>query len=244
MLCLFDLDGTLIDSEAGIFAGIRYSLERMQVPVPAPDALRRWIGPPLRQNFAHVLAADRVERGVALYREYFEATGWLEHTVYAGIPELLANLKSQGHTLVVVTSKVDVHAHRVVASLAFGDLFSAVYAPGPDSMTSEKASMVAAALADFSGNKNTTVMIGDRYYDIDAPAPTAFAASACSGVSATSTSCERPVPTRSSALSMNFAWRYQAKSIAAEAAPAVNADLCLGLAELLWGASRLKPLPQ
>jgi phosphoglycolate phosphatase len=167
MLCLFDLDGTLIDSEAGIFAGIRYSLERMQVPVPAPDALRRWIGPPLRQNFAHVLAADRVERGVALYREYFEATGWLEHTVYAGIPELLAHLKSQGHTLVVVTSKVDVHARRVVASLAFGDLFSAVYAPGPDSMASEKASMVAAALADFSGNKNTTVMIGDRYYDID-----------------------------------------------------------------------------
>jgi phosphoglycolate phosphatase len=167
MLCLFDLDGTLIDSEVGIFAGIRYALERMHAPVPSHEALRRWIGPPLRQNFASVLAPEHVEQGVALYREYFEATGWSEHEVYPGIPELLASLTAEGHTLVVVTSKVDIHAHRVVASLAFGDLFRAVYAPGPDSMTSEKASMIAAALSDFGGDKATTVMIGDRYYDID-----------------------------------------------------------------------------
>ncbi|HEV7777678.1 MAG TPA: HAD hydrolase-like protein [Luteibacter sp.] len=167
LLCLFDLDGTLIDSEEGIFAGIRHALGRLEIPVPAENVLRQWIGPPLRHNFASVLDADRVEDGVSLYREYFEATGWREHSVYADIPELLASLKADGHTLVVVTSKIDVHAHRIIEALPFGHLFSATYAAKPDSMHSEKASMIAAALADFAVAADAAVMIGDRHFDID-----------------------------------------------------------------------------
>ena len=47
MLCLFDLDGTLIDSEPGISACIRHALHKLDVPEPAE--LRSWIGPPLRR---------------------------------------------------------------------------------------------------------------------------------------------------------------------------------------------------
>jgi len=45
MLCLFDLDGTLIDSEPGITACIRHAFDKLGVP--APVDLRPWIGPPL-----------------------------------------------------------------------------------------------------------------------------------------------------------------------------------------------------
>ena len=48
---IFDLDGTLSDNSDGIFAGIRYALERLGKPVPEPAELRRFIGPPLRMTF-------------------------------------------------------------------------------------------------------------------------------------------------------------------------------------------------
>jgi phosphoglycolate phosphatase len=167
LLCLFDLDGTLIDSEIGIFAGIRYALGKMRTPVPAADRLRQWIGPPLRTNFASVLPDDRVDEAVSFYREYFEATGWHEHSVYEDMPQLLADLKAEGHTLVVVTSKFDIHARKIIASLPFGELFSAIYAAAPNAMHSEKASMIGAALADFGVAAEAAVMIGDRHFDIE-----------------------------------------------------------------------------
>ena len=40
MLCLFDLDGTLIDSEHGIIVCVKYALARLDVTAPAHEALR------------------------------------------------------------------------------------------------------------------------------------------------------------------------------------------------------------
>ena len=48
---LFDLDGTLIDSSAGIFASMAHAFTRMGAAVPPPERLRSYIGPPLRQSF-------------------------------------------------------------------------------------------------------------------------------------------------------------------------------------------------
>ena len=52
-LILFDLDGTLIDSEIGIVDSIQYALERLGAPIPPREELRAWIGPPLRVTFPH-----------------------------------------------------------------------------------------------------------------------------------------------------------------------------------------------
>lgn len=43
MLCLFDLDGTLIDSELGVTACIRHALGRLDVAMPAD--LRMFVVP-------------------------------------------------------------------------------------------------------------------------------------------------------------------------------------------------------
>ena len=51
MLCLFDLDGTLIDSEHGIVACVKHALAKLDVPAPSQQELRDWIGPPLRHSF-------------------------------------------------------------------------------------------------------------------------------------------------------------------------------------------------
>ncbi|QWT18732.1 HAD hydrolase-like protein [Bacillus sp. NP157] len=169
MLFLFDLDGTLIDSEIGIFAGIRHSMAAVGAEPPDDAALRSWIGPPLRVSFGAVLDgdADRVEAAVAAYSQRFHDVGWSEHKVYDGIPELIAGLAARGHHLAVVTSKVRPHAEPIIRHLPFGEAFDRVYAPAPSTAHSEKAEMVAAALADFEHLESDAFMIGDRRYDME-----------------------------------------------------------------------------
>ena len=169
MLCLFDLDGTLIDSEHGITACVKHALARLDVPAPAHEELRGWIGPPLRHSFAPLLDHDaaRIEAAVEYYHERFNAFGWREHTIYPGIETLIEQLLAAGHRLAVVTSKPQRHATPIIAHLPFGEAFLRLYGPHPHSPHSEKASMIAEALADFDCRPDDAVMIGDRHFDID-----------------------------------------------------------------------------
>ena len=167
MLCLFDLDGTLIDSEQGIVACVTHALRELDVAVPSQ--LRHWIGPPLRHSFAPLLDHDpqRIEAAVEHYHQRFQAIGWREHTVYPGIAAMIERLRAAGHRLAVVTSKPLRHARPIIQALPFGGAFERLYGPDPNSAHSEKASMIATALADFAIPPQDTAMVGDRLFDIE-----------------------------------------------------------------------------
>ncbi len=80
---------------------------------------------------------------------------------------MIGQLQAAGHQLAVVTSKPERHARPIIEHLPFGDAFSRLYGPDPSSPHSEKAAMIAEALADFGAVPEQTVMIGDRHFDID-----------------------------------------------------------------------------
>jgi len=164
----FDLDGTLIDSAAGITRCVAYALEKLDQPVPGEAALRKWIGPPLRTSFGPLLGdIGRTERAVELYRERFDAIGWSEHTIYPGIEQALRELHAAGHRLAVVTAKIEPHAERIVAHLPFGALFETVSGATSDGRIGEKPELIAAALERMQVAPAQTWMIGDRLMDID-----------------------------------------------------------------------------
>jgi phosphoglycolate phosphatase len=168
-LVLFDLDGTLIDSEIGITGSMAHALQALGVEPPPINVLRSWIGPPLQASFPQVLGEDiaRTDLAVNHYRERFDAVGWSEHSVYPGMAELVCMLAERGDRLAVVTSKISDIANRIVAHLPFGDRFQAVYAPGPGVRTCEKAALVAQAVCELEGRADRTSMIGDRRFDIE-----------------------------------------------------------------------------
>jgi phosphoglycolate phosphatase len=168
-LVLFDLDGTLIDSETGIVASIEYALGKLGATSPPREVLRTWIGPPLRATFPLVLGddAEAIEQAVAFYRERFSSIGWREHSVYAGVGDVIEALAAQGSTLAVVTTKPDLYAGRIVESLPFGAHFARVYAAAAHSRDSEKATMIARALAEFDVRPEHAAMVGDRHFDIE-----------------------------------------------------------------------------
>lgn len=164
----FDLDGTLINSEAGITRCIIHAFERMQHPVPAREVLRGWIGPSLRTSFGPLFNdAGKVEQAVAFYGERFEAEGWREHEVFEDIERTVRTLRSRGHPLAVVTAKNEPHARRIVEHLPFGECFDDVIGATPDGTRSSKAQLVAEALQRLSVPPARCWMIGDRRMDIE-----------------------------------------------------------------------------
>ena len=165
---LFDLDGTLIDSAVGIGRCVAHAMASLGEPVPDADALRRWIGPPLRASFGPLLGdAARTERAVELYRERFDAVGWSEHTIYPGIEDAVRALHAGGHRLAVVTAKNQPHAERIVAHLPFGALFETVSGASHDGRIGEKPELIGVALERLRVAPSQCWMIGDRHMDID-----------------------------------------------------------------------------
>ena len=103
---IFDLDGTLTRSGIGIINCVKYALTRLGRPIPDEDTLMRFVGPPLLESFIRYAGMDEDEakRGVDIYRERFDAIGWRENEVYAGIATLLRTLKAHGEYVAVAES--------------------------------------------------------------------------------------------------------------------------------------------
>lgn len=164
----FDLDGTLIDSAVGITRCVAHALQQLGHPVPPDAELRRWIGPPLRTSFGPLLGdSARVEAAVEHYLVRFEAHGWEEHDVYAGVGETIEALHAAGHRLAVVTAKNEPHARKIIAHLPFGHRFEDVIGATADGSQSHKHELIAEALRRLSLQARDCWMIGDRHMDID-----------------------------------------------------------------------------
>ncbi len=167
-MLLFDLDGTLIDSAVGITRCVAHALQALGEPIPDDAALRKWIGPPLRDSFGPLLGDPvRTEQAVLFYRERFEEIGWREHTMYPGIAEAITALHAAGHRLAVVTAKNEPHAQKIIAQLPFGALFETISGATFDGRISHKPQLIAAALQRLQVSADQCWMIGDRYMDIE-----------------------------------------------------------------------------
>ena len=66
---LFDLDGTVTDSEEGIVNSVSYALKRLGREVPSPDMLTTFVGPPLPESFPALcgMNEEETERSPAPY---------------------------------------------------------------------------------------------------------------------------------------------------------------------------------
>ncbi|MEQ1518173.1 MAG: HAD hydrolase-like protein [Usitatibacteraceae bacterium] len=168
---LLDLDGTLTDPALGITNCIAYALSRLDAAVPSSRDLHFAIGPPLRGSFAQLLGTDEprvIEQAMALYRERFADIGLFENKLYAGVPEMLAALRKQGHTLFLATAKPHVYAQRILAHFSIDTPFAGVYGSELDGTRQHKGDLLAHLFGIEKIDPASTVMVGDRHHDIDA----------------------------------------------------------------------------
>ena len=78
---LFDLDGTLTDSREGIVNSVKYTVEKLGGPMPDPQTLLKFIGPPLQESFMEYCGYSREKavEGVQVFREQYVPVGQYEN---------------------------------------------------------------------------------------------------------------------------------------------------------------------
>lgn len=162
---IFDLDGTLTESEPGIVKSVQYALGKMGVEGYGREDLRFVVGPPLMYSFHEVigLSQDDAYRAIRLYKERYAVTGLLENSVYTGVPAMLRSLKAQGAYLAVATAKPEPFARRVLAHFGLEKYFDAVSAPRDEDETRFKERLVRRAMPQGAMR---TCMVGDRDLDV------------------------------------------------------------------------------
>ena len=163
---IFDLDGTLTNSEKGITACARYALEKMGREVPPADMLRKFIGPPLAESFAaHCgMNAEDTEKAVKLYRERYLPIGWAENQVYPGIRSLLKMLKQEGAQVFIATGKPQEPSERIIQYFRLEKYIDGIAGPCEDEPYPGKNCLIQRVLKGKNFQK--AVMIGDRSSDI------------------------------------------------------------------------------
>ncbi|PWJ51887.1 HAD family hydrolase [Faecalicatena contorta] len=166
---LFDLDGTLTDSGTGITNSVNYALKKYGMEVENPSKLRHFIGPPLKEQLrVHCgISEEESNQAVAYYREYYTEKGIFENEVYEGIPELLQALKSAGKTVIMATSKPEKYAKIIADHFNISQYFDFIGGSLMDGTRTKKSEVIEYALKECKiQDRESTLMIGDRRYDI------------------------------------------------------------------------------
>jgi phosphoglycolate phosphatase len=166
---IFDLDGTLTDSKAGILGCLTSTLDAYGIPWTGP--LDWFIGPPADYSLRRLMPdADEPHRDALLhdYRLCYAARGWAENSVYPGVHVMLQSLQASGWQLFLCNSKREDFTARILEKFALSPYFLAVYADAPGSLHHTKTALLRRLLEEQSLDPATTFMVGDRNFDIEA----------------------------------------------------------------------------
>lgn len=169
---LFDLDGTLVDPAGAITSGIRFAVQDHGLPDPGEDRVAALVGPPLTIGLRTLDGVDEtnIEQIIASYRQQYAQQGMAQSRIYPGIAQLLTALRDAGVYLAVTTAKPEPIARQLLQIQGLDQAFDAIHGNLGEAGVhgSSKTHIVAAALAHGGLDPDSSVVVGDRYYDLDA----------------------------------------------------------------------------
>ena len=168
---IFDLDGTLLNSEKGIRNALRYTLAEMDIDFDLDKKFKEFIGPPLHHGFRNVvrLSEEDSDKAVLLFREYYGKKGVYESTLYQGISEMLTNLILHKKYLYIATSKFEKYTLEILKNLKIDHFFTAVAGAAYKGQGADKVYLLEKILSNIPANETKqVVMVGDSQYDMSA----------------------------------------------------------------------------
>lgn len=168
-IILFDLDGTLTDSEEGIIRSTQYMQKKMGRRIWSAEELHFIVGPPLMQSFQKEFGMEPAlaEQAIAVFRERYATIGLYENRIFPGVLELLQALRRKGKRLAVATSKKEELAVRILEHFQIAEYFEIIGGDRRELGRDTKAKVIAYVLEAMGAKKDDVIMIGDRKFDIE-----------------------------------------------------------------------------
>ena len=164
---LFDLDGTLIDTNELIIASFTHTIEQYAGRPYTREEILDFIGPPLRESLAKV-NPDKVEEMVETYRKHNIENHNSYVKAYDGVVETIQTLKDQGYKLGIVTTKMRNTVQMGLELTNLDGLFETVITLDDVSNAKPHPEPIVKALNNLDAQASEALMVGDNTHDIEA----------------------------------------------------------------------------
>ena len=176
-LVIFDLDGTLIDSRLDLIHSVNATLRHFERPELPGDVVASYVGDGAPMLVRRALGEPEDEaffkRALEFFLSYYREHK-LDHTVvYAGIPEALKQIQSNGagpngaaRKMAVLSNKPVNPSRAIVEALGLADFFVHVY--GGNSFETKKPDPlgVRTLLKKTNTSPEHAIIVGDSSIDV------------------------------------------------------------------------------
>jgi phosphoglycolate phosphatase len=167
-LVIFDLDGTLVDSEKDLALSVNAMRDRLGMAALTHELIASYVGQGVTVLVRRALGAEAtdeaVEKGMAIFLNYYRLHMLDNTTMYPGVREMLEELREK--KLAVLTNKPVNFSREMLRRLGLAGLFSFVY--GGNSFAQKKPDPVGVRrlMSDTGVRAQETLMVGDSDTDV------------------------------------------------------------------------------
>ena len=170
LLVIFDVDGTLVDSQAVLYAAHRATFAAHGLPVPPKEDLLALVGLSLLPTFERLVGSDRAPAMVETYKGLFNRTlsdRSAQERLFDGVADVLPRLGTRTDMLLGIASgKSRRGIDRVTAEHGWGHLFSTIQT-ADDHPSKPHPSMILAAMEETGTRPSETFFVGDTTFDVE-----------------------------------------------------------------------------
>lgn len=113
---IFDLDGTLLDTSAGVLKSVDYTIDKMGYSPLKNEVKRTFIGPPIKKSLMkqYGLSEEEADRATEIFRDRYKNHDLFLAKAYEGIYDLLKALRANGYKIGVATLKREDYAIEIL----------------------------------------------------------------------------------------------------------------------------------
>ncbi len=165
---IFDFDGTIADTSAGIVATVKETFRRMGLPIPEDEQIRSTIGLVLEQSLQLLggLTPEQNAEACRIYRNIFPEYGASASAIFPGVASTLAELHSRGIRMAIATSRGRDSLKMIMTPYGIDRYFEDMVTSTDGLRPKPAPDPVLALLARMNQPAADTLVVGDTTFDI------------------------------------------------------------------------------
>ena len=166
-LAVFDVDGTLLNTEERVLKSAEYAILQTGREVPDFQTMRTFIGPPIQDSFQRVfhIQGKDLARMTETFRSCYSTQNLLKAVPYDGLYEMLDNLFENGIRIAIATYKREDYALKIIQYFGFDRYSDSSHGADTDNRL-KKVDIINLCIQECSvTDRSKVVMIGDTEHD-------------------------------------------------------------------------------
>lgn len=163
---LFDLDGTLLDTNELIYKSFYYTFKEGLNLELSKDKITSMFGQPLQDSFKDYAKEKEIGNLIKMYREYNESLHDNMCDAFLGVNELLNELKRRNIKIGIVTSKRDILARRGMEIANIIDYMDVIVTPECTDKHKPNREPAIYACNKLDIEPKEAIMVGDSHFDL------------------------------------------------------------------------------